>query len=101
MITVGDGSVIFDNGEGLARVPTSPADFPNWERLFPNADTSHHEPLPVTFGVSPKLLAILAKVTTESKNAPIRFTVHRPLKPCVAEIGDTFRALVMPVRLPS
>ena len=100
-ITVGLGSVVFDNGEGLARVPTSPPDFPKWERLFPNGDTSDHEPLPVTFGVAPRLLAILAKVTAETKDAPVRLTVHTPLKPCVAEIGDTFRALIMPVRLPS
>lgn len=74
-------------------------DFPNWERLLPGANTSRLSPTE-SIGFNPRFLADYAKLLPAEPNTPLRFTFCGPGKPALIEYGRTYKAMLMPIRLP-
>jgi len=99
-------ALTLDNGEGsTVRLPVVDGQFPKTASLWPGVVNSDGV---TTYGLDRAQLARLGKVETKTaasrRNAykgidPVRFTFDTPRKPVVAHVGDTFRALIMPVRI--
>jgi len=103
----GDGLTVDDGGGTSIRLPKIDGTFPKVRSLWPTGDLADSDGASV-IGLDRAQLARLAKVQTETaasaRNAykgidPARFTIRTASKPFVVEIGETFRALVMPVRV--
>jgi DNA polymerase III sliding clamp (beta) subunit (PCNA family) len=79
-------------------------EYPRYRSLFPDRDAEVK--LDGPFGVTPALLAGFAKVVEPDdsgklrKAATMRVKITTATRPLLVEIGSTFRALLMPVRLP-
>lgn len=72
---------------------TEHGDFPKWQSLMA-ADDSGQEMASITIGA--QWLGLLAKVKAD-KGSPVRFGFNGT-KPMRAEIGEHFRALIIPMR---
>lgn len=69
-------------------------EFPKWRNLVPAGDATG----PVdTISLGANWLGLLAKVKSDWKGAPVKFTFNGT-KPVGAEIGEHFRAVIVPIK---
>lgn len=81
---------------------TVPAEFPRWRSIFDVAQeaTTDDERTVAHAAYDPKLLAKFAKVTEHGRKANVmRMHFSEPVKPALIEVGETFRAVIMPCRV--
>jgi DNA polymerase III sliding clamp (beta) subunit (PCNA family) len=69
-------------------------DFPKWRNLVPSDDTVNAVE---SIAIGANWLALLAKVKTDWKGAPVRFQFNGT-KPVAVTIGEHFKAIVVPLR---
>jgi hypothetical protein len=67
--------------------------FVNWRNLLPERDPNDE-----VFGVNAQFIAKFAKAG--DKHTPMRVALRSRTKPLAVEIGEHFRGLIMPVKLP-
>jgi DNA polymerase III sliding clamp (beta) subunit (PCNA family) len=83
------------------RLPLEEGQYPNWEQLIPEEITETTSAMP--FGLDPKRLAAFLKVKgVGGASSPLAFYVRDPLKPVLIKghgHGETFKGLIMPVRM--
>jgi len=72
-------------------------DYPPVDRLMDQALSDDGE-IERFYHIEQKWLAILAKVETGEKSMPVRLRLTRAGKPVLAEIGEHYRCLIVPVR---
>lgn len=88
----GDRLTFTTYGQQITAQPVI-GEFPRYRGLFPDTtDATEHVAL------SPSNLAKLTKLTTDSKNTPLRFYFISATKPVVVRV-DTFVGLLMPCRI--
>jgi len=98
-------ALTLDNGEGsTVRLPLVDGQFPRTASLWPGVLDDSREGV-TSYGLSRFQLARLGKIDTGNRSTvsgvadPVRFTFQTARKPVVAHIGETFRALIMSVRI--
>jgi DNA polymerase III sliding clamp (beta) subunit (PCNA family) len=85
--------------DSTVKVPVVDGAFPRWRSLLPT-EVNTADGITRT-AYNPKILAKLAKVTDpDTKRPAARFTFTGTDKPGYVRIGETFRALIMPIRQP-
>jgi len=100
-----DGLTVDDGGGTSIRLPAVNGEFPKTRSLWDahaGAESAGAELIALDWAT----LGRLAKVQTDAHRRkpytgidPVRFTIRAASKPYGVEIGETFRALVMPVRV--
>lgn len=99
-VTFAASAVTVQTPNGSTTLTQVEGEFPRWRSLMPSPDVATEITTP--FGLNPQQLAPLAKVETGRRGKAETMTVRAPSATKVfrVEIGDTFVALIMPVRLP-
>jgi hypothetical protein len=98
-LAIGADQVTFTVDGRTFGVPAIDAQFPQWRRLL-DPPASSELPSPLTIGLAPANLAVLAKIRCDYPATPVVLTVHTQVKAVHVRIGETFTGAVMPVRLP-
>jgi hypothetical protein len=100
-VTFGSGSVNVQTANGSATLTHVEGEFPKWRGLLP--DPAAPCELAGVFGLNPQNLAPLAKVDTGESGKPrtMRVKATSPTRVFRIEIGETFVALIQPVRIPA
>ncbi len=89
-----------DTLAGSLRCSGETGSYPDWGRLLEGTPADLHPgPDGLVIGFNPEYLGRFAKVR-EHPSDPMKLTTRGPAKAAKVEIGERFRGLIMPVRLP-
>lgn len=104
-VTISAGSFAVRTANSTATYATVDGEFPRWRSLMP--EHNHDDGPSAPFAYNPQYLADFAKVVQRAdyrgravKPSVMRIQQVSPSKPARITIGETFVALLMPVRLP-